>query len=135
MTLKSSVFVETGHLASESHSFVPKSLSKLNICLDLVQRARNTLVQPLGVGGHGVEVRSIGLGILGLGFKSELSKSTSSVTLTSWNFNFQNSGKWRLTPRLWIELIEVIFDKHLQMSNAISIQDDYSPDCPGKERS
>lgn len=63
MTLKSCVFVETGHLASESHSFVPKSLSKQNVCLNSMQKARKNLVQPLGVGGHSLEISSVGLSL------------------------------------------------------------------------
>lgn len=38
------------------------------------------------------------------------------------------------TPRLWIEFIEMRFDKHLVVSNTISIQNYYSLDCPGKEK-
>lgn len=53
-------------------------------------KKQTNLRQPLRLGGHSMEVGSVGLSILGLGFKSELFKSTSSVTLTSWNLGFQN---------------------------------------------
>lgn len=58
-----------------------------------------------------------------------------SVTLTSLNFSFQIC-KMEVTSGLWRGLNEMRFDRHLAVSNpTVSIQDYYSPDCPGRERS
>jgi hypothetical protein len=49
-------------------------------------------------------------------FKSELSKDTSSVTLTLLSFSLQIC-KMEFTPGLWIRLNEMMFNKFLAVSN------------------